>query len=96
VAFGLFPNFGIMSKLLYFINDTPKEIRTLLKVLSRERLVRECTKRGYPEPTNANKFCVIVSKGRRELCYFYFKHPTCIMELDPMELPQYGWRVYVG
>jgi len=85
-----------MSKNLFFINDTPTEVRTLLKVISWERLLKECLKRGFPEPTNSNKFCVIVSKGRLELCYFYFKHPTCIMNLDPLELPHKGWRVYIG
>mgnify|MGYP003113648665 CR=1 FL=1 len=85
-----------MSKRLYFINDKPEEVRTLVRLLTWDRIVRECLKRGLREPTNANNFCIIVSKGRLELCYKYFKRPTIIMNLSPNELPHKGWRVYVG
>lgn len=85
-----------MSKRLYFINDSPNEIRLLLKNLSRSRLLRETERRGYPEPTDINKFCIVVSKGRIELCYKYFKGVSVLMDLDAFELPQKGWRLYVG
>lgn len=85
-----------MSKKLFFINDTPSEIQTLLRVISRSRILRECQAKGLPEPTNLNKFCVIVTKGSIRLCYHYFKNPTTVLDLDVSELPHKGWRLYVS
>jgi len=85
-----------MSKRLFFINDNPSEIQTLFRVISRSRILRECENKGLPEPTNLNKFCIIVTKGRLELCYHYYKRPTAIMNLDISELPHRGWRLYIS
>lgn len=85
-----------MSKRLFFINDTPSEIQTLFRVISCNRILKECQAKGLPKPTNLNKFCIIVTKGRLELCYHYFKRPTTIMNLDISELPQKGWRLYIS
>jgi len=84
-----------MTKMIIFINEEPSEMRKLLKRISRFRLEDECNKRGLPFPTNTNKFSVLVSRGRLDLCYQYFDKSSTIMNLDPLELPHIGWRLYI-
>ena len=84
-----------MSKKVYVVNEHPVYIRETIKRVSKNRILKNCSIKGYPAPTNANKFLIVISVKGYKLCYRYYKNPTEIMDLDPLELPMKGWKVYV-
>ncbi len=80
---------------MYFINTTQSNIQAVLKKITQKRLNRAFMDKGYPFPTDANKYVIITDKNKANLCYYYGSKPTVILELLPRELPVNNWRLYL-
>ena len=78
---------------MIFINDNPTDVQTVLKKITKRRLRKEFEYKGYPFPSDVNKYSIICGK-KANLCYNYGSKPTIILELLPMELPKSNWRLY--
>jgi len=81
---------------MFFINDNPSDIQKVLKKITKKRLRKEFEYKGYPFPSDLNKFSIIASNRKANLCYLYGSKPTIILELLPMELPVNNWRLLLG
>jgi len=79
---------------MYFINNTPTDIQKVLNKITQKRLRKELAAKGYPFPNNTNKYIIIASNNKANLCYYYGSKPTVILELLLMELPTDNWRLY--
>ena len=80
---------------MFFINDNPADIQITLKKITKKRLRKEFEYKGYPFPSDLNKFSIIASYRKANLCYLYGSKPTVILELLLMELPINNWRLYL-
>ena len=85
-----------MSTRIFFINEDPAQVQTLLRAIHPYRIQEACAQKGLPPATNLNNFSVVITKGRMDLCYRYIKGRTRIMELSTQELPHIGWRLYIS
>ena len=81
---------------MFFINDTPSDIQTVLKKITQKRLRKEFAYKGYPFPSDTNKYVIIASNNKANLCYNYGSKPTVIIELLAMELPTNNWKLYLS
>ena len=80
---------------MFFINDNPSDIQKVLTKITQKRLRKEFSYKGYPFPSDVNKYSIIASNKKANLCYRYGSKPTIILELLPKELPINNWRLFV-
>ena len=79
---------------MYFINNNPTDIQAVLKLITQKRLHRAIKNKGFPLPTDANKFILIVKNQKGYLYFKYGSKPTLILDLLPMELPKGNWVLF--
>lgn len=79
---------------MHFINDSPSDIHSVLKKLTQKRLRKEFAYKGYPFPSDTNKYVIIATSSKANLCYYYGSKPTIILELLSKELPKNNWKLF--
>tara|TARA_B100000809_G_scaffold226265_1_gene237783 strand:- start:262 stop:504 length:243 start_codon:yes stop_codon:yes gene_type:complete len=79
---------------MYFINNNPTDIQAVLNLITQKRLHRAIENKGFPPPTDTNKFILIVKNQKGYLYYKYGSKPTMILELLPVELPKGDWGLF--
>jgi len=80
---------------MFFINDNPVDIQKVLSKITQKRLQKEISIKGYPFPSDVNKYSIIASNKKANLCYTYGSKPTIILKLHSTEPPVDNWRLLV-
>ncbi|GAA0871748.1 hypothetical protein GCM10009117_08940 [Gangjinia marincola] len=86
-----------MSYQVNFVNESPHELSRLIRSMHRDRIAEACKDKGLPYPQNPDWFLLWVRRGKICLAYRYTKggHPTELLDIHPVELPQSGWTMHL-